>query len=198
MRIYYIDTGTTGGTGGGAGQIVPEQTIAVTPGDILTIQVGAGGAGGKAGYYEEDATLVDSGNGEGANSEIVSKITNSEGIILLTTATSVSSAGATGGNPNGSTVGKAGYITNGRNLSKVAVAGYSNTDGETADTTTGGLGGKTTLEDTEAHCSAGAGGTSGNAGADATGYGGCGGGGGGAGADGGAGAGGYVMIRYVE
>ena len=60
------------------------------------------------------------------------------------------------------------------------MAGYSNTAGAGTTTTTGGLGGKTILEEGEGHCSAGTGSDIGIKGLDATGYGGCGGGGGGA------------------
>ena len=88
------------------------------------------------------------------------------------------------------------YITSGINTSQITMDGFSNTDGDVANITTGGSGGKTTLEGAEMHCSPGTGGTNEVAGGDATGYGGCGGGGGGAGADGGKGAGGYVKITY--
>ena len=165
----------------------------------MIVTVGSGGAGGKIATYDENgAKTTDSSSGEGANEAIVSKIAKSDGIILLTTATSVSQAGATGGGDNGSSGGAKGYITNGRNLKTTAMAGYENTDGASTANQTGGVGGKTILEEGEGHCSPGAGSTVGNKGLDATGYGGCGGGGGGAGADGGKGAGGYVMIRYVE
>ena len=196
MRIWYVDIGTTGGTGGGAGQIVPKQRIQVTPGDILTITVGEGATGGTAGNMNSSGVISGSTNGNGANTSIISKITDGSGVTLITSATNATGAGTTGGNPDGTTIGEKGYITTGRNTSQITVEGFSNTDGEVANTTTGGSGGKTTLEGAEMHCSPGAGGTSGNAGGDATGYGGCGGGGGGAGANGGKGAGGYVKITY--
>ncbi|MBQ7287738.1 MAG: hypothetical protein IJW73_08270, partial [Candidatus Gastranaerophilales bacterium] len=147
------------------------------------------------GHYDENGAIK-TYQGGGANSSIVSKITDGSGLILIATATNVSAAGATGGNSDGTTVGTKGYITSGRNTTQITMEGFSNTNGNTADTTTGGNGGTTTIEGAEMHCSPGAGGTSGNAGGDATGYGGCGGGGGGAGAKGGKGAGGYVKITY--
>lgn len=196
MRIFYYDTGTTGGSGGGSGHIVPMQKISVNSGEVLTITVGKGGNGGIAGHYDSSGNAYDSSSGEGASADMVSKITRANGSVLITSASNISSAGATGGNPNGTTVGAKGYITNGLNNSQITVSGYSNTNGEAANSTNGGNGGSTTLNNVSMHCSPGTGGTSGSAGSAATGYGGCGGGGGGAGAAGGAGAPGYVKIKY--
>ena len=196
MRIYYLELGNTGGVGGGAGQIVPKQKIQVTPGDILTITVGEGGTGGTAGIITNDGTQTNSTAGTGANASIISKITNSDGIILVTTAPVIATSGAQGGGADGTSGGTAGLISSGVNMTPITYEGFSNTSGANANEKEGGLGGLTVLENSQVHCSPGSGGTSGNAGGDATGYGGCGGGGGGAGANGGKGAGGYVKITY--
>ena len=178
MRISY-STGASGATGGGAGQIVPPQTISVTPGETLTITVGAGGAGGSAGA---------SGGAGG-----VSKITRSNGSVLLTTA-----GGLSGGNANGTTVGSAGHVTNGLNDTQISIAGYSSANGSAASTTAGGAGGRTTIAGAQNHCTAGGGGAANTAGGAASGYGGCAGGGGGSGASGGNGAVGYVKIVPIS
>jgi len=186
MRVIWDQKSP--GAGGGAGQIVPEQIISVTPGDNLSVVVGAGGAGGAL-----------KANGIGANESIVSKILTSDGITLITTATNPTSMGATGGNYNGTTVGSAGFITNGLANTQITMEGYSNTNGSKASGDNGGAGGKTVLAGKEVHCSPGAGGVGiGATGSNATGFGGCGGGGAGAGGKGGAGAPGYVKISWGE
>lgn len=179
MRINY-SVGTKGGTGGGTGQIVPQQKISVTPGDTLTITVGAGGAGGAK-------------NQAGKNGGL-SKITDSSGKVLITTL----GASAIGGNYDGTTVGTKGAITNGKNSNAITMDGFSGADGKAANGYAGGAGGQIILFGDELSCTPGGGGPNGNNGGDAqnSGGGGCGGGGGAAGKSGGKGSDGYVMIKY--
>jgi len=186
MQITYNEIGS--GTGGGAGQIVPEQLVDVIPGETLSIIVGKGGAGG-----------ILNQNGQGANSEIISKIVTSDGKTLITTASNITGMGASGGSFDGTTVGIAGYVNNGLTSDKITIEGYSNTNGGAISNFKGGDGGKTILAGIETQCSPGAGGsTEGVNGGDAIGYGGCGGGGAGAGGIGGNGADGYVKITLIR
>ena len=196
MKIEYIGSGTVGGTGGGAGQIVAEVTIAVEPEEHLIITVGEGASGGIRGHYNESGIMINPTNGNGNSESLVSKISTASGVVLLTTASNYSGYGTTGGSPDGTTTGKAGWITNGRSSAQITAQGFLSTDGGVSNGLIGGNGGSTTIEGAEMHCSPGTGGAVGVKGGDATGYGGCGGGGGGAGADGGKGAGGYVKITY--
>jgi len=186
MRVSY--TNKYSGTGGGAGHIVPKQKISVSEGQILIITVGNGGAGGAVGA-----------SGVGAHSSMISKIVNTDGITLLSSAPSITSMGATGGVPNSATVGIRGDINTGVNTTVITMDGFSNTNGGAISGLKGGNGGATTIEGLQTLCSAGAGGSGIDvAGFDAIGFGGCGGGGGGAGAKGGAGAPGYVKISWGE
>ena len=150
-------------------------------------------------------------NGVGANNSMVSKIFDSSGIPVLTSAPIVSSMGALGGTPNSTTASAKGSINNGTDgtaltteeleelITKYGDKGkFSNTDGGAINGGNGGNGGSVIIEGV-AVCSPGIGGTVGQvAGSDATGFGGCGGGGGGAGAKGGAGAPGYVKISWGD
>jgi hypothetical protein len=64
-----LSTSAQGGGGGGAypGEIAIKNPIAVTPGEVLTITVGAGGAGGAG-----TSSLANAGNGTAGGSSIVS------------------------------------------------------------------------------------------------------------------------------
>ena len=187
MRITYVNITTNGATGGGGGQIVvgtipvgTGEANSVNPGEELKVIVGAGGAGGASGS---------AGSAGG-----VTKITRKNGTVLLSTA-----GGSTGGNPDGTTVGQAGHITNGLNSTQITKSGYSSTAGSAANGQSGGAGGRTVLNNVENHCSPGGGGSENTAGGNAIGVGGCGGGGGGgggSGAAGGSGSIGYALIKY--
>ncbi len=191
LRMSYVSSSTSA-TGGGAGKIVPNQKISVTPKTTIKIVVGNGGSGGTAGYLASDGAIKSSSSGQAGQD---SYIQSEAGVTLITTATG---SGATGGNPNGSTVGIAGNITSGISSEDASSAfpSFSSTNGGSGgNNTTGGIGGQTTLDNQTLHCNGGVGGNNSN-GADATGYGGCGGGGGYGGFNGGKGAVGYVKISY--
>ena len=57
MRISYLDYGP-GGSGGGAGAVVPIQPINTMPKELIQIKIGAGGLGIKHGYLDENGKIV--------------------------------------------------------------------------------------------------------------------------------------------
>ena len=202
MRIAYIDR--NGGTGGGAGHMVVNQEIDVLPNDTLTIIVGRGGKGGTAGVGNSSTMKVTtaSTDGESANDEMLSKVLNGKGVVLLTSAPNIQTMGTSGGNVDGTTAGEKGYISDGLSAADLgATDGYSNNSGGVANGLVGGAGGQTYLgDDSVLHCVARSGGEDKVAAENPNEeeYGGCGGAGGGAGANGGDGAQGYVKITIIK
>jgi hypothetical protein len=156
-----------GGGGGFAGQTVIKTPISVTPGDSLTITIGAGGAGGAG-----TSSLADAGSGSaGGTTSIVSGST-----------TLLSLVGGAGG--NGATVYNTNYALGGSGFSSgmcmVAASASSTVAGTVA---VGGNGARTPFS--LGGGSEGANGTNGS-----------GGGGGGNGGDGGAGGNGIIIIEW--
>lgn len=220
MRITYLDYGPGGG-GGGSGQIVPIQSVVVTPDETLNVQVGPGRAGGTPGKINSDGTITDPTVGQGGNTDNAhaSKLLRGATVLLATcmdvvyhglgtfggspTGTALAwtqspwygaHGGITGGLPNQST----GAGVGGPNGVFLTVKGFSNTNGGGSSTgQPGGIGGRTELFGSTTHCEPGKGGTSASiAGKNATGYGGCAGGGGYSFGAGGSGTGGYARISW--
>ena len=215
MRITYLNYGSGGG-GGGAGQIVPLQSVVVTPNEVLNVQVGQGRAGGTPGKINSDGSITEPTWGQGANTDNAhaSKLLRGSTVLLATCMDAYwHGIGAYGGNPSGVVhgwnsspwSGSHGGITTGvptQDASSgrqfVTINGFSNTDGGGSTTgQPGGNGGSTELFGSKTHCSPGVGGTSTSiAGKNATGYGGCAGGGGYSFGAGGSGTGGYARISW--
>jgi len=222
LRISYLNYGT-GGSGGGGGAIVPKQRLKVIPGETLTVVVGAGGLGLKAGSMSSGGTENKPASWQIANiggATYIERGQSGSGKVLLRTHSgamhssgSGCSTGIIGDDPNTPYFycASRGSIHDGiyDPYTAVSVSGFSSTHGRTAGNgttagyavynngTIGGDGGTTTLFGLTSHCSAGKGGTlSSPKGKDAAGYGGCGGGGGYGLADGGNGADGYVKIVW--
>ena len=208
LKVSYLDYGVSGGGGGGGG-IVPLRKVAVTSGDILKIKIGRGGTGGTAGYIKDDGTILEPAIGEDSAWNTnepncnVTKISKTNGEVLLTTSYSTNWAGPTSGS-NGKTgnYGGAGAISDGKMTPSgggglVSVIGFANTQGNSAGKKTqGGEGGSVTTPFTGT-CETGKGGTEVSPnGTNATGYG-CGGGGGYSYfGNGGSGSNGYARISW--
>lgn len=192
IRMTYLNSSTSA-TGGGGGKIAINSNLEVNSSTKIKVSVGRGGGGGSAAYIADDGSVKSSTSGSaGGNTYIIT----TGGETLMTTATA---SGATGGNPNGTTVGAKGTVTNGLSANDLSstLTDYISTNGGTGGTrVAGGNGGQTTLAGQTLHCNAGAGGNN-SAGASATGYGGCGGGGGYGGFNGGNGASGYAKIKFM-
>lgn len=220
IRLTYQDYGP-GASGGGAGQIVPIQSVDVIPNENLTILVGSGASGGTTGNINSTGVITSPANGYGAkiHPSLISKLFRGNTLILTTSPVADGYNGTEGGCPNGEvsggnlnhTCGNHGRITTGNPniIETIQTSGFisyrSNSAGNIfavdktgfSPKTSGGNGGVTTLFGLENHCIAGKGGTSTSInGTDAAGYGGCGGGGGYAFGNGGKGAGGYARISW--
>ena len=186
LRITYI-TSDTGGTGGGAGAIVPMQTVDLTTNDYITsgetlkIHVGAGGAGGVGANIADDGTITTSG-GAGSQGE-ETYISNNSNVKIL----------ATKGMQTGST---AGYITNGKNTTQITAENFSTSDGSANNGKAGGNGGTIIINSEEFTGGAGATTTANGASASTGNYG-AGGGGGYSLYSGGKGADGYAKIKFM-
>lgn len=65
--------GSAGGGGGGAGCLLTEDILIVTPGDELSINIGAGGVGGAGGIggFDESFTTNGSAGGNGGDTSII-------------------------------------------------------------------------------------------------------------------------------
>ena len=94
--------GGGGGGGGGAGQPAIKQPITVTPGDSLSVVIGAGGAGGPGGAN----TGAAGANGSGAGNTTVTNTTTATTLLTLT-------GGSGGGGGGGQTSTTAGVTAGG-------------------------------------------------------------------------------------
>ena len=217
VAITYLDYGP-GGSGGGAGHIVPMQKAKVNQGESLSIKIGTGGSGGTAGTINSNSTITTPTIGQGSNTNITPMITSiSRGSTNILMTPNGAGAGLYGGAPTGQSLGggigpfygAAGWTTNGipGSFGAIGAAGFGNTNGKTANNTStvgantypngsiGGDGGVVTTPFTNT-CTPGSGGTKTSVnGTNATGYG-CGGGGGFAFGRGGNGSGGYARISW--
>ena len=185
------NAGSGGGAGGGGGQPVIKTPVSVSPGDSISITIGAGGAGGAAG---DSAGTSGSSGGNGGNS-VITNSTTSTTLLTLTggggggggagqTSTSAAApAGTAGGNPG------TGYPTG----TQGSDGNYTGNGGTGASGPFGGGGGSGRAANNN----------TGYPGANAYGYGGGGGGGGGdygsvaeSGGNGGNGAPGFIVIEW--
>ncbi len=217
VAITYLDYGP-GGSGGGAGHIVPIQKAKVNQGEALSIKIGTGGSGGTAGVINSSSTITTPTIGQGSNTNITPMITSiSRGSTNILMTPNGAGFGLYGGAPTGQSLGAAigpfygalGRTTNGipGSFASIGAAGFENTHGKTANNTstigantypngsTGGDGGVVTTPFTGT-CTPGRGGTKTSVnGTNGSGYG-CGGGGGFAFGKGGNGSGGYARISW--
>jgi hypothetical protein len=117
-----------GGGGGGAGGVIYNTTYPVTPGQVLSVAIGAGGRGGAGYAYLSDAN----GPTQGTNTNLGSVFAIGGGIggYSVTSSPGVGGAGGSGGGANG---------TYGGNTGGSGVAGQGNAGGSSIDN--GGNGG---------------------------------------------------------
>lgn len=92
----YYDVISGAGASGAGGYTSTVKNITVTPGEILTITIGAGGSGGKGYYYYQGSSNGNTSRTAGSRGGTTS-VTNSSGTVLC------SAAGGYGGNAYGST-----------------------------------------------------------------------------------------------
>ena len=185
------NAGSGGGGGGGGGQPVIKTPVSVSPGDSISITIGAGGAGGAAG---DTAGTSGSSGGNGGNSVITNSTTSTTlltltggggggGAVGQTSTSAAPPTGTAGGNPG------TGYPTG----TQGSDGNFTGNGGTGASGPFGGGGGSGRAANNG----------SGYPGANAYGYGGGGGGGGGdygslaeAGGIGGNGAPGFLVIEW--
>ena len=205
--MTYLDYGP-GGSGGGAGQIVPIQKVKVNQNEALSIKLGSGVGGGTAGAINSNSTIAAPTIGQGSNTNIASIVTSiSRGLNTILSTYNDSGHGVYGGAPDGRVQGSTYAWGSTKGEISPSASGFSNTHGKSANNgttlgnitypngSTGGDGGIVTTPFTGT-CTPGAGGTASSPnGKNASGYG-CGGGGGYGLANGGSGSGGYARISW--
>ena len=166
-----------GGGGGYPGSIAIKKSIAVTPGEVLTITVGAAGAGGAG-----TSSLANAGNGTAGGSSIVSSGTTN----LITLGGGSGGSGATAYSTT-AVFGGAGYTIG---LAVFSITGSTTTPDGGGNIGYGGAGGSGPF-------GCGGGGSSGGgSGGSGSGSGSGGGGGGGSGGSGGNGSSGIIIIEW--
>ncbi len=222
IRITYLDYGA-GGSGGGAGSIVPIRPLNITPNELIKIYIGKGGTGGKKAYIQANGTtgnIIEATRGlpmtDTALGNLTTFVKNSANSVLIRTYDD--GWAPTSGSPTGQIYswnespwyGHPGSISDGTTRANNAItAGFESEIGRSAgngttrgdidfsNTHTGGNGGRTKLFNSTDHCSPGSGGTAASPnGKNGAGYGGCAGGGGYSLANGGSGSGGYARISW--
>ncbi len=125
MRITYLDYGP-GGSGGGGAAMVPIQPVAVSPNETLSITLGKGGDGLKAGRINTDGTIIqpayDPASRNAQNSLGKATYLKKEDKIVIATSTDVSNYAANSGCPTGTVdttggayfCGFSGWVHNGK------------------------------------------------------------------------------------
>ncbi len=108
LRISYLDYGT-GGYGGGRGSIVENRILKTNPGESLTVQVGAGGAGVAAPYMNNSGAVVAKTDIHYGNPSGIYR-NGLGGTNILTTGQSASNT-VTGGVPNSYNGGAGGGLS---------------------------------------------------------------------------------------
>ena len=217
MRITYLSYGP-GGSGGGAGNIVPIQHINVRPNEILNVNIGSASIGIKGGNIDSSGVINHPKkpwerefDNYGHETNIARNKNGNINVVIRTndaggySAQPGCSSGAITDTIGDFLCGHFGWIHNG-NFQILDTNGFTNTYGNTAGNgttignisfpngSTGGDGGKVTTP--WFSCTPGKGGTLSNPkGGNASGFG-CGGGGGYGLADGGKGSGGYARISW--
>lgn len=141
----WRDTAGSGGGGGGYGEYVIDRTIAVTPGETLTVIVGANGTGGAAGQngFSNSSPYPQSGQkgGDGGNTILKRETT----ALLTLTGGTGGGAGVRGNTSDSHTVavGGSGGITGGANGDNTTVPTGSGTTSAYYLLGAGGAGGST-------------------------------------------------------
>jgi hypothetical protein len=163
-----------GGGGGYAGNSVLKTPLSVTPGESLTVTIGAGGAGGAG-----TSSLANAGNGSAGGATTI--VNGSSTLLSL----------SGGGGGDGATVYNTSYVYGGTGFSSgLCVASISDSNTISGTIAIGGTGAKTQFS------IGGGGGGNQNSANGANGTNGGGGGGGGAGSAGGAGGNGIIIIEW--
>ncbi len=93
IKISYLTAGNAGGSGGGAGSIIQNKKVNVTPAETLNIHIGAGGEGANAPYINSSANIINQTTGSQGNS---SKILKNAAVLIDT-----SKGNSIGGGANG-------------------------------------------------------------------------------------------------
>lgn len=101
IKISYLTAGNAGGSGGGAGAIIQNKKINVTPAETLHLNIGAGGNGAKAPYINASSNIITQSTGtEGSASKILRNTT----ILANTGQGSNTGNGANGTNGGGGAI----------------------------------------------------------------------------------------------